>query len=157
MILLRSQTHRHCSIWKSPWRLHVSLLLWKPSCLQTPEISWLRVFHWALLKLLLLTFFPKPRWWNADLNGVMVTIRSRNPSRLDNWPNRRTIRWFQQVKLFTYLLPSYFFTNHLKWSVGRKSHSWENTYRPLFISICFQIVICRKILVSKVGSLFYLL
>ena len=31
-----------------------------------------------------LTFFPKPRWWNADLNGVMVTIRSRSPSRLDN-------------------------------------------------------------------------
>lgn len=102
----------------------------------------------ALPKLLRLTFLPKPRWWKDDLNGIMETIRSRSPSRLDSCPNRSTFKWFQQVKLFTYLLPSYFLTRHSKYFLGRKSTSCANTYLPWFIptllNVCLQFVSWRK-------------
>ena len=108
-------------------------------------------FAWA--KLLTEISLPIPRWYSFDswaCKELTSTLRLSHPA---NWPKISASNWFQHLKVFTLLLPSYFLINHLNSSLGRNLQIWVKTYSPfilLFLNVSYKRK--RETAKNNVGS-----
>ena len=89
------------------------------------------------IRLLLVTFFPRSKWYVFPWWASNAIIRLRRLPLFESCPNIKASSWFQHVKCFTYLSPPYLATMRLNLLRSRNDTNCEKTYWSW--CICYHI------------------